>query len=159
MKEEAKFKSLTYGTLTQSEVFEKIVKEAEGREDEYQIMIGTDSQGFSDETKVVAVIVIWHMGHGGKFFYRTEHLKKFQDFRDKIYNEAQESLDIAKAFVKYMYDAGRDIHTTIHVDIGEKGKTSCLIDEIMGWIRAEGFEAYYKPNSIAASFVADHYSK
>lgn len=159
MKEEAKFKSITYGILTQSQVFETIMKEAEGKEEEYQVMIGTDSQGFSDDTKVVAVIVLYHVGHGGKFFYRTEHLKKFNDFRDKIYNEAYESLEIAKAFVKAMYDSGHDIHTIIHVDIGENGKTKCLIDEIMGWIRSEGFEAHYKPDSIAASFIADYYSK
>ncbi len=159
MEDANKFKSITHGILTLSKVFDIIMKETAGKEDEYEVMIGTDSQGFSEETKVVAVIVLWHVGHGGKFFYRVEHLKTFENFRDKIYNEAQESLDIAKAFVNHTYEAGVDIHTVIHVDIGENGKTKCLIDEIIGWIKSEGFEACYKPNSIAASFIADYYSK
>lgn len=159
MEKETSFRSISYGILTKEQVFETILKETKGREKEYEVMIGTDSQGFSDCTKVVAVIVLYNVGHGGKFFYRVEHLEKFTNIRDKIYNEAQESLDIAKDFTTFMYERDIDIHTVIHVDIGLDGKTRDFIDEIVGWITAEGFETFYKPNSIAASFIADYYSK
>lgn len=159
MEMETMFRSISYGILTKEQVFETIAKETKGHEKEYEVMIGADSQGFSDCTKVVAVVVLYNVGHGGKFFYRTEHLEKFPTMREKIYNEAQESLNIAKDFVTYMYDHDVDIHTVIHVDIGVDGKTRDFIDEIVGWITSEGFEAFYKPNSIAASFIADYYSK
>ena len=58
MENAAKFRSISYGFLTQEEVFDVIVKESAGKTSEFEVMIGTDSQGFSAETKVVAVIVL-----------------------------------------------------------------------------------------------------
>ena len=49
----------------------------------------------------------------------------------------------------------------IHVDAGhsDRGKTKTLIPELIGWIKASGFDCVVKPNSFAASSVADKLSK
>ena len=49
----------------------------------------------------------------------------------------------------------------IHVDAGnsEKGKTRELIPELVGWIRACGYDCSVKPDSFVASTIADRLSK
>ena len=49
----------------------------------------------------------------------------------------------------------------IHVDAGnsEKGKTRALIPELVGWIRACGYDVRTKPESFVASTIADRISK
>ena len=46
----------------------------------------------------------------------------------------------------------------IHADVGENGKTKDMIKEVVGLIKSNGFEAKIKPESYAASVVADKYT-
>ena len=52
-----------------------------------------------------------------------------------------------------------NIHLQIHMDIGENGPTKKYIQELEGWVRAVGYDYEIKPNSYAASTIADKYSK
>ncbi|NLV77640.1 MAG: hypothetical protein GX023_11860, partial [Tissierellia bacterium] len=54
---------------------------------------------------------------------------------------------------------GIDFGISIHVDAGKNGQSSKLIPEIVGWIKACGFGCETKPNSYAASSIADKYTK
>ena len=51
------------------------------------------------------------------------------------------------------------LNLSIHLDIGQNGPTKDLIKELEGWIKAVGYDYEIKPDSYAASFVADKYSK
>ena len=42
---------------------------------EFNVVVGTDSQNF-DKTKVVVVIALHEVGHGGYFFYDVFHVKR-----------------------------------------------------------------------------------
>ena len=59
---------------------------------------------------------------------------------------------------KDLYD---NIFFSIHVDAGrsDKGKTKELIPELVGWIKACGYDCEVKPDSYAASSIADKISK
>ena len=46
----------------------------------------------------------------------------------------------------------------IHADVGENGITREMIKEVVGLIRGNGFEPKIKPESFAASVVADRYT-
>jgi predicted RNase H-related nuclease YkuK (DUF458 family) len=46
----------------------------------------------------------------------------------------------------------------IHADIGANGKTRDMIKEVTGLIKGNGFEPKIKPESFAASTVADRFS-
>ena len=50
---------------------------------------------------------------------------------------------------------------SIHVDAGNspKGKTRELIPEIVGWVKACGYDVKVKPESFCASTIADRISK
>jgi len=158
---ERKYHSITHGVLTQQEVFEQIEKDiVENPDNDYLITVGTDSQTYS-KTKIVTVICLQNVGHGGKFFHYTDYTKPIDNIRVKVYNETYRSLELSKEMTEYLYANDLDFDIVIHVDIGKsrRGKTHTMINEIMGWVTAEGFECHHKPNSYVASSIADKISK
>ena len=138
---------------------------------DYEITVGTDSQNHSS-THMVEVIAICRVGNGGIFFYRVEYMDKIMDLRQKIYEETSRSLENAHGLLDEIYlqivksDEDFDleklnIHFGVHCDIGRgrKSKTRVLVQEIMGWVEAEGFECVIKPDSYTASGIANKFSK
>lgn len=155
------YNSITYGRMPEEEVFKTIIESIVGHEDEFEVYVGTDSQVHYD-TKVASVIVLYEIGKGGKFFYRIFHTKKYSknEIADRMYYEADQSIELSRRFTNFLKEWKIDFsNLTIHVDLGRKGKTKNFIDGIVGWITAEGFNVEIKPGSIAASVVADRYSK
>ena len=81
------------------------------------------------------------------------------------------SIDLANKFVSELemefyrtgwYYDDYHINFQLHCDIGYNGKTSALIPEITGWVKAalpEEFSAIIKPESFAASSIANKFSK
>lgn len=134
---------------------------------EYEITVGTDSQNHN-KTKMVEVIAVHRVGHGGVFFYRTEYVRKIKALKEKIIEETSRSLENAQGLLDevglYLLEDGIDIdelnvHFKIHCDIGHYGKTSLLIKEIVSWVHSCGYEAVIKPDSYAASGIANKISK
>lgn len=132
----------------------------------FHIAIGTDSQNFKD-TKVVSVITAWREGHGGIYFSDIERINKIQNVREKLNYETQRSLTFADHIMsifesdnKYE-DLYMNSNFVIHVDAGNNnnGKTKELIPSLTGWVRSCGYECEVKPNSYAASSIADKISK
>lgn len=140
---------------------------AEDIANEYEITIGTDSQtGF--DSKIVDVVAIHRIGHGGIFFYHTDHIKRFRTLTEKIYEETRRSLEDAQDFTDdlglTLLEKNIDIDTLkvrfqIHCDIGHDGKTQSLIKEITAWVRSVGYDVAIKPDSYAASAIANKFSK
>jgi predicted RNase H-related nuclease YkuK (DUF458 family) len=140
-------------------------------EADYEITVGTDSQNH-DKTKMVEVIAVCRVGNGGIFFYRVEFMDKIMDLRQKIYEETSRSLENAHGLLDEIYlqivESDEDfdleklnIHFVVHCDIGRsrKSKTRVLVQEIMGWVEAEGFECVIKPDSYTTSGIANKFSK
>lgn len=130
------------------------------------IIIGTDSQNFSD-TKMVSVIAVVAEGHGGIFFYEISHVNLIRNVSVKLQTETAASLELAQRLVDRLEQNVRyeELFTncplSIHVDAGnsDKGKTKMLIPELVGWIKALGYDVKVKPNSFVASSIADRISK
>lgn len=60
--------------------------------------------------------------------------------------------DIIKSISPAKYDL------EIHIDVGNVGKTREMIREVVGMVVGSGFTAKTKPDSWAASSVADKYT-
>lgn len=161
------FNSQTYGKLKLAEIPDKI-QDYFNRMKHYdsliRVIIGTDSQNFSD-TKMVNVIAVICEGHGGIFFYRVTHKSLIKDVRTKLHTETNESLEIAMQLTSLLESNYKDLYDntlfSIHVDAGSsnKGKTKELIPELVGWIKACGYDCEVKPDSYAASSIVDRISK
>ncbi len=152
-------RSITYGNVDFDKMFQ-IIKKFVGKspEETYHIAVGTDSQNF-DLTKVVLVVSIHRMGHGGIFFYDIKRVKKLNNIHEKLFYETSMSLEIAMKLSKKFQNENFNYGIGIHVDAGEGGPTSSIIPEITRWVRSYGFDCKTKPDSYAASTIADRYSK
>ena len=136
----------------------KFMTEDENRR--YKIFIGSDSEGHAGEnTDFVTAVVVHRVGNGGRFFWRRAELKRFHNLHDRIIQEVLLSIDTAKEILeslKKIKDVP-DFDFEIHVDVGEKGETKSMTQEVIGMVRAYNFEPRIKPESYAATNVADRY--
>lgn len=130
-----------------------------GRSSYYKVIIGSDSEGHNGSTPdFVTAIVVHRVGNGGRYFWRRVELDKFYTLRDRIIQEVLLSLNVAEEVLTEL----RTMKTPqfdfeIHIDVGENGETKSMIQEVLGMVRAYNFEARTKPESYAASKVADRH--
>ncbi|MEK7555594.1 MAG: ribonuclease H-like YkuK family protein [Patescibacteria group bacterium] len=137
------------------------------KEKRYKITIGTDSERYNGAlADFVIAVVVHRVGNGGRYFWRRVELTGVHTLRDRIIKEVLFSIEIAKEILTILKEApqfsvenGSAINWDfeIHADIGENGETKSMIQEVVGMIRANNFEARTKPDSYAASNVADRH--
>ena len=146
-------------------------------ESPFMIVIGTDSQNYSDrryETKIVTAICFLCEGHGGIFFYTTDYVKLIRDVRAKLHLETARSLEVADKLLDMIEkedfsEIYLNSRFVLNIDAGYENSefrnpkthsgTEELIPGLVAWVNAMGYEAAVKPDSIAASSVADKFSK
>ena len=126
---------------------------------QYKITIGTDSEKYNGGmADFVTAVVVHRVGNGGRYFWRRLGMAKIHTLRDRIIQEVLLSIDVAKEVLIHLKALEAPNYTfEIHVDIGENGETKSMIQEVVGMIRAYNFEARTKPESYAASKVADRH--
>ena len=145
-------------------IFEFIMSD---KTNSYEITVGTDSQNF-DRTKMVEVIAVHRKGRGGTYFYNIEFVHRITNLKQKINEETSRSLLVANDLLDRLEEMflendmlmeDLDVSFQIHCDIGRAGKTNVLIKEIVSWVTSQGYVCLIKPDSYAASDIADKYSK
>lgn len=161
--------SITYGRLHLEEIPQKLLIFYSSHliyGEPIEITIGTDSQNHNNQTKIVSVISIICRGHGGIFFHTIEYFKAITDIKKKLDIETNRSLEIAQKLVDLLDTSEfQEIYIncpiSIHIDAGNApyGKTHSLIDGLVGWVHTLGYDCEVKPNSYAASCIADKISK
>jgi hypothetical protein len=125
----------------------------------YRVTIGTDSELLNTKNAdFVTAIVVHRVGNGGRYFWRRFVLGKFHTLRDRIIREVLISLEVAQEILTELKKSDLpEFEFEIHADIGANGPTNAVIQEVMGMIRAHNFEGKMKPESYAASNVADRH--
>ncbi len=163
------FFSPSKGNLTLDEVIKEIFGYMQEKPDfQYEVIVGTDSPS-SDKPFFPIAIVILRTGAGGRFFLKKMHypdnfLKRFANinWKNRILQEVYLSCELAlslretlekenKLGLRYQFEY-------IHADVGEVGKTKEMVKEVVGLIKSNGFEPRIKPQSFAATVVADRYT-
>ena len=163
MSSNAKFHSWSKGTITLVRVFEEIIAYIRSRpERTYRIIVGSDSAARSPVSLVTAV-TIWCVGNGGIHFWVVSDKKTFRTLRDRIYEEAMQSITLAQELrsglrerlgEEFLWDG----KIQVHIDIGQNGPTRELIDQVVGMVKGFGFEAVIKPEAFGAAQVADRHT-
>jgi len=129
-------------------------------DDEYQLIIGTDSEG-NGKVEFVTAIVIYRKGAGGRFFWKKIQKDKIQALRQKIFEEVLISIENAENLIPELnkYWQKEDLKSTleIHIDAGENGPTKELIKEVTGMVLGMGYNPKTKPEAYGASMVADRF--
>ena len=154
------FVSPTRGEMTLDALVTDIVEYVRTeRSAEYRLIIGTDSHT-KQGTHMVTAIIIQRVGKGARYFYRHSHHLSMRSLRQKLFYETALSLDVVFALRdKLAKNFLVGLKIEIHVDAGYVGPTRDLIREVVGMVVANGLVARVKPNSFAASSVADRYTK
>jgi len=129
---------------------------------QYKLSIGTDSMTYRS-TQFVLAIVLHKVGNGGIYFYKKFTQPPVKDLRTKLYTETQLSINTTDLIVSMLLDKDEHIleklNLSIHLDIGTSGPSKDLIRELEGWVAAMGYDYAIKPDSYAASTIANIYSK
>lgn len=135
-----------------------------GREN-IKVMIGTDSQRFSDQYHFVTAFTLHRVGKGGRVFYHKKKLdvKQFPTIQIRMLREAQHSLDVATKFTELLQEVA-DVNITskieIHLDVNpdEIHASNDVLKAVTGWVHGMGYKAKTKPDAVCASTVADRYA-
>jgi predicted RNase H-related nuclease YkuK (DUF458 family) len=163
------FFSPSNGNLTLEQVIKEIFGYmSESPEYQYEVVVGCDSPS-SDKPFFPIAIVVLRVGAGGRFFLKKMHypdnyLRKFanRNWKNRILQEVYLSCELAlslkeilekenKLGLKYLFEY-------IHADVGDVGKTKEMVKEVTGLIISNGFTPRIKPQSFAATVVADRYT-
>jgi uncharacterized protein len=142
--------------ITTQEVFEKIKDYVENGG---IIYIGTDSMLKHDYCKFASVIAIHSNDLSiANYFFKRKSLpsKNYKTLQNKIFEEVDCSIEIAKECSKRFPSAKIEVH----VDVGKtnRSKTRVYVDALKGWVTGMGYLFKIKPNSWA-SYIADWHSK
>lgn len=160
MSEKIQFHSWSKGTLSLEKVFDEILAYVKRQpERSYQVIVGSDSAARSPVPLITAVTVR-RVGNGAVHFWVVSEKRTFHTLRDRIYEEAMQSLTLAqeirsglreKLGEEFLWDG----KIQVHIDVGENGPTRDLIDQVVGMVKGFGFAAVIKPSAFGASHVAD----
>ncbi|MDA7026264.1 ribonuclease H-like YkuK family protein [Bacillus sp. CLL-7-23] len=137
----------------------------------YLLSVGTDSQIHNHATKFITAVHLHRKGKGAwGCLKHTVVNRPINSLREKISLETAYSQEIA-GYLLHDYlteitdlllpftDEGADLTLEVHLDIGKKGLTKDLIQEMTGRITSMGISAKIKPDSYAASSYANRYTK
>lgn len=155
------YHSPTYGEVTLDRLKEIVSSYmAADKKARYEIIVGTDSQKIEkNKYDFVSALIIHRVGCGGIYFWKRIIQDRKISLKERIYQEATMSLETSENFVYFFKTNGiSKYNIQIHVDIGHNGETRELITEVVGMIRASGYEVKIKPDSYGASKVADKYT-
>lgn len=126
----------------------------------YKIVLGTDSQTSHRETLFVTAIIVHRVGKGALFYYARHRTKPLLDLRYRIYRETELSLSCMEQLKETgLIGISADVPVEIHLDVGRRGETRKLIQEVVGWVTSVGYTVKIKPEAYAASAVADRFTK
>lgn len=126
---------------------------SERKEDNIEIIIGTDSQNKGSRTIYSTVIVLYTPGHGGHCIFKRWKTKKEKVRQVRLLNEVEESINIANALV----DAGCPKPKYIDVDINPnpRFKSYEVYQTAKGWVESLGYEVRFKTIAPLVTSAAD----
>ena len=160
--------SPTYGNCSDERVMDIIanyIRSNDKNSEGFNFVVGTDSQNYTD-TKIVVVVAVQNIGRGGIFFYEVRRVRKISNIRQKLLYETSLSLEYADRLIsRFENYCGEErvsldkVNFCIHVDAGRNGRTSKLIPDLVAWVKSCGYDCKVKPDSFAASSIADKISK
>jgi predicted RNase H-related nuclease YkuK (DUF458 family) len=98
-----------------------------------------------------------------KYYYAKLKHNKYMPLRDRILQEANLSIETACSLREHCELIDKQANIQIHLDVSSeesKNKTSRMSSSVINLVKAYNFEdVQIKPNSWAASYIADKHSK
>ncbi len=146
-----------------NEVFDYMKKD---KSKQYEVVLGCDSSS-GEKPVFPIVLIVLRKGEGGRFFitkvkYGEKESQRFKSLHERILREVYLSCELGLKFKEVLEKSAENLmkfnFQYIHADVGKNGKTKDMVKEVVGLIKSNGFEAKIKPESFAASVVADRFT-
>ena len=135
-------------------------KANEDKDNEYELIVGTDSHLHGREFRFVSVVCLYKKGKGGYYYYATSYEPRANykgNQKARMFNEVSLSVELSNWLLE---NAG--MVPTIHIDASPKGSghfTGAFSEQLKGYALASGFNCELKPESWVANAVADKHTK
>ena len=130
---------------------------------EYKLYVGTDSQKLRKHVLFVSVIVFHRVGKNCIMFYlqRKEEKDKYKNnVVGRILQEVADSANMIQVVEKTkILDIIGSESLEVHIDAGANGKSRSVMESAIGYIKGLGYTPKVKPNAMAASAIADKFTK
>jgi uncharacterized protein len=141
--------------------FEDIRREIANSPLDSSVYIGADSKVYSQHGEAMVAyvtVIILHYGSskGAKIFRSHRSDRYYGQIRTRLMAEVTDAIMAGTEIADVIGDRGFEIHLDINRD--ERYKSSALVKEATGYVLGTmGFEPKLKPDSFAASSVADRF--
>lgn len=121
---------------------------------ETAVYVGCDSRQFKEKTVFVTVIVVHiNSNHGAKIFWQVDKVKRIRSIRQRLLEEVSRAVYMALMIADAVGDRPFEVHLDINPNPNHR--SSVIVKEAVGYVLAQGLKPVLKPESIAASAVAD----
>ena len=131
-----------------------------GTED-LEFYIGGDSQASLNNVKFTVAIIMIKKGKGGRGYYKNvTPLETTMTLQQRLFMETFKAVKVALWLNPLLESIGYKVNE-IHTDLNPNPKYASyeMVQTCLGYIRGMGFEGKTKPDSWAASSVADYKTK
>ena len=136
---------------------ESYVKDYMSSKDNVEILIGCDSQNFSDKTIYAIVVALYDKGKGAHVIYNRWKTDREPTRNIRLLNEVWYAIETAEK----LKEAGIPKPKWIDMDINPdpKYKSNEVFRQAVGLVEGMGYEVRYKSLGPIATYAADHLVK
>lgn len=122
-----------------------------------EILIGCDSQNFSDKTIYAIVVALYDKGKGAHVLYKKWKTDREWTRNIRLLNEVWYAVEVAEA----MKAAGLPKVKWIDIDINPdpRYKSNEVLRQAVGMVEGMGYKVRYKTLGPIATYCADHLVK
>jgi len=133
------------------------VREYLSGKENVEILIGCDSQNFSDKTIYAIVVALYHKGKGAHVLYSKWKTQREPTRSVRLLSEVWYAVEVAEK----MREAGLPKVKWIDIDINPdpKYKSNEVFRQAVGLVEGMGYEVRYKTLGPIATYAADHLVK
>lgn len=126
-----------------------------------RVFVGCDSNVLGDSCTYAQTICLYNEAsrRGGRYFFKTHKVKmRFSTPPQvRIMQEAQEAIEIALELAQVFPTENIEVHLDVNTRKGNLSQT--LADQLSGYAKAAGFSCKLKPDSWAATGIADGHTR
>jgi len=126
-----------------------------------KVFVGSDSNVLGDSCTYAQTICLYNeeVRRGGRYYVKTHKVKmKFSTPPQvRIMQEAQEAIEIALELAQLFPTENIEVHLDVNTRKGNLSQT--LADQLSGYAKSAGFACKLKPDSWAATGIADGHTR
>jgi len=134
---------------------EEVKEFIRGTSERSAVYVGCDSRQVRDKTVFVTVVVV-HIDscRGAKIFWKVEKVSRIRSLRQRLMEEVSRAVFMALEIAEVVGERPFEVHLDINPN--PEHNSSVILKEAIGYVLAQGLKPVVKPNSIAATTVADY---